>query len=369
MTERYWFNCRSLEGLTVGSSGRSITALTRRDTVGSAAGHQSATFKERRSLSLWGIPRRALFARPILMTKVASLAPRAGARAAGASRPSKSQVASRSYARAWGEGLARADCHKVTRPHLPLACIVDIGFDFDEVFPMGRRPVAWSLVALATTVILIGRAEAWSIFSLFHLVDEATINYRMDVEIDLDDKSYHGSGVQGLHGEAEIRSLPGTGGGISPSLLGEAVVINIPGQKSLYFTMVTRNGSSTMASVILADCHLNNGNPDPVRRLDTLRDFEGPCDLTHSEGPMVVQFGDESDVNTVTPIVLPTTLSDGRTMRVRSVTIRRTKDPISFELSDRLPWLDRLKGPESVFVVHLDNGDIYANTSIFREGK
>jgi hypothetical protein len=212
-----------------------------------------------------------------------------------------------------------------------------------------------SIAAGLGILVALGWATAspgFSLLSLLHLGDEATMRYRVEVTLRVDGQLVRGSAVQEMTATSEIRTIPGTGGGLSARARGEAVVVNLPGRPSLFFLMAGPEGGGWPEG-ILASCNLNAPDPDPVARLDRFRGFTGPCLLDRYHQPRIVRFDDERNIEPVYEVHLPESAGPDGDVDLVSVTIERTDQPLTEVLIDRLPWLaGAAKRNPDTFTIH-----------------
>jgi hypothetical protein len=175
---------------------------------------------------------------------------------------------------------------------------------------------------------------------LLHLADAEQMNVRFTVVLNVDGQIITASSVHEVSATTEMRTLPGTGGGLFVRGRGEALRVELPGKPSFYFLIADRGGNEGWYGAVIEDCGLNDDALDPVARLDKFRAFAGPCELSRRSIPLVVRFArGEDDPSLVQEVRFPERSGPDGTVNLVSVTVERTDDEVSDNIPKELPWL------------------------------
>jgi len=175
-------------------------------------------------------------------------------------------------------------------------------------------------------------------------------DYRVRVEVEVET-------LQGLHvGSSilEVRQSLGSSAGsgfkgqIFRRVRGEAVAVDLPGEKTLFALVPTHGWLGRTMHRLAPNVE---GEPweerfDNVLMLEGKGEIELPKEWPTRNGeaiyayPMFVTFRDEGVPETVEQVD-PTNLSQafGAGVKLKRITLQLTDEPVSSEILDRLPWL------------------------------
>ena len=226
---------------------------------------------------------------------------------------------------------------------------------------MRKSRLARRILVTAALLLCLSTPARAGFWSLFHLADEDSFNFRFTVVLYVDGQVLRASSVHELSASTEIRTIPGTGGGLFSKGRGEALRVVIPGKPSLYFLVADGGGNVGWYSAIVQDCGLNDDNRDPVARLKQFRSFSGPCELSRKSIPMAVRLLREGDPSSMKEVVLPETEGPDGAVRLLSATIERTTEPISAGIATHLPWLSSTE----LITIATHRGPLPTNISVF----
>lgn len=187
--------------------------------------------------------------------------------------------------------------------------------------------------------------------------DSERLRYRMTVEVEASAGVRSGSSVI----ESTITKGPGFGdaSGISSGLRGEAVAVDLPGGRSLFALLRSKDDRDTAGYharlVQGAACGKGepSARPDPAFcEPDSWREFRRwakstglKVTLAPDDYPLLVTFRDISDPKSVVrvdPGDLAATFGPGT--RLRAVTVAVTDKPVTIKIEKRLGWLQAHRG-------------------------
>lgn len=175
--------------------------------------------------------------------------------------------------------------------------------------------------------------------------------YRLTVEVQTPEGIRTGSSV------IEVRTSEGAGfpgpeaGGMHSRVIGEAVAVDLGARGTLFALLRTSDGSSGSGAGdwawVLLPPTPNRGVvtwDERVARYRTLADADGQAELPTNQLPLFVRFRDMADPLTLER-VRPGSFQQkfGQGVRLRSVVVEITRDSVTREIADGLPWLDRLE--------------------------
>ena len=205
--------------------------------------------------------------------------------------------------------------------------------------------------AKLTTAFLLIAGIAW--FTWNRVFPTAELHYRLDVTFEVDGKPVTGSSVHKFTAK-RLRGLNSKQFLLTAT--GEAVVVDIPGRRSVFVLLTTptpdgtyTGGTKGRYDFILVDaCNLwkkrNELGPSGfVRFLD---DFTGSCTVPNESLPLMVAFRDESDptsVERVYPNNPESALGPG--VRFIGATVSTTDAPVTTGIGKRLTWLSEYPEP------------------------
>ena len=93
-------------------------------------------------------------------------------------------------------------------------------------------------------------------------------------------------------------------------------------------------------------CKINSDDFNPIRRLDGVRNFRGPCVIPRPYQPTVVRFANEADPMTVEWVKPPERGGVDGDLEIVGVTVERTDRPVEYPILSRLPWLIHYRQPD-----------------------
>lgn len=174
--------------------------------------------------------------------------------------------------------------------------------------------------------------------------------YRLTVEVETPEGLATGSSVIEVK-QTLMRpgSSPGNQG-VSRRVRGEAVAVDLPGDKTLFALLRSDNNVDWASQVFL---YLKPPSPQEefVDQLDDVLEVTGERELPRmwppvawleerSAYPMMVTFGDETDptsVARVDPDDLAASFGEGVTLK--RITVELTDEPVTVGIEERLGWL------------------------------
>lgn len=173
------------------------------------------------------------------------------------------------------------------------------------------------------------------------------VHYRLDVTFEVDGVPVTGSGVQKFF---IIRDrVPLSPGVLNTWTYGEAVIVDLPGKKSVYALMTTARddgsysgGPGAFDFLVIRACNLQeknkrSGASSLVRLVGGL---SGTCQVPLQDIPLMVSFENETDptsVQRVFPDHPESTLGGNVKFLKASITITHQK--VTTGIEQRLPWL------------------------------
>ncbi|MBJ7440745.1 MAG: hypothetical protein JHD35_17200 [Sphingopyxis sp.] len=205
----------------------------------------------------------------------------------------------------------------------------------ESLSALGRRSCLMMLAACATLPMVGCTPE---------LPD---YRYRLSVEVDTPDGVRSGSSVIQVasHVSSKYSLAPGD---VTNQVTGEAVVVNLPGGKTL-FALLSKPGSAEGASAYALDALISKpwvGWKEYVADVSSLKKIRDVGVLPPKDWPMLVTFGDINDPTTVMSINPDDLVSHfGTGVKIRRITVQVTQDPITSELRSRLAWIGTYPEP------------------------
>ena len=208
---------------------------------------------------------------------------------------------------------------------------------------------------------LIGLAvlgAAGMVLSACALAEDATpdYRYRLTVEVETPEGLRSGSSVIEVRQNMGRTAMSGFGKRIDRRARGEAVAVDLPGGRTLYALLRSRNDTDWASSVV-QDLAPRIEGEKWEETFDNVLLLEGkvtlPREWVHWHSamsdrnayPMLVTFADPADpasVALVDPDDLAATFGEGT--RLKRLTVQLTNDPVTTGIEQRLEWLDRVKG-------------------------
>jgi hypothetical protein len=171
----------------------------------------------------------------------------------------------------------------------------------------------------------------------------ATVRYRVTVSFEFRSQSYTVSTVW----EANLRarnSLISTAGGIKSDVIGQAMVMDLPGGGYLFLSR--RDAAKGTASHIadgsyLIQCGKRHGR-DWEADVRFLADYKSGCSVPYGH-PLVVLATGDADAPTLTRIDYDDRYSSTPDhLRLRSLVVEATDEPVPLDLDHQFPWIDSL---------------------------
>lgn len=193
---------------------------------------------------------------------------------------------------------------------------------------------AWIVRSVTVALLAIGAIWFW--------IDSRLPTYRFElaVEVDTPQGLRIGSSVIEVRTRREPRLLPDMSGQ-SERLIGEAVLVDLPGGQRLYATLKTETADD--ADTIAAETLL----PYPARGALSLKETLSRLARPGQEGvvprnayPLLVRFrtaGDPASVEGLDPDNLAAAFGPG--VSLRRIIVRTTSSPPTFRNADAAPWL------------------------------
>lgn len=165
-----------------------------------------------------------------------------------------------------------------------------------------------------------------------------TLRYRLTLEFD-DGVVHSGSSVIEVSLQEKPSWFPGSSG-ITPSIRGEAVVVDL-GSKGLLFALLTpddRTGSPPLYELPLK--LVAGRGTSFAEALRKMKSSKSPVPIPRETLPMLVRFRDINDPKTVErvdPGKIDASFGPG--VSLKSATFQVTDDPVTKGIAKRLPWL------------------------------
>lgn len=190
---------------------------------------------------------------------------------------------------------------------------------------------AFRILAIACLIMLGGCGE----------LSGDSFRFKMTVEVETPEGLRTGSSVMQVTGWLPTATLPESHG-FELKLKGEAVAVDLPGGKTLFALLKTRD---TIEGTALWVFHPEaRGHPDrmmaAVRDLGRASSNGRRAALAPDKYPMLVTFADARDpksVMLIDPNDLAARFSAGT--RLRRITVQITDDPVTKGVVKRLGWL------------------------------
>ncbi|MEI9849655.1 MAG: hypothetical protein WDN24_01025 [Sphingomonas sp.] len=183
--------------------------------------------------------------------------------------------------------------------------------------------------------------------------------FRLTVTVDTPEGPRTGSSVIRIR-ETRFPKFTQTSN-VTYRIWGEAVAVDLPGGETLYAALTGRWRSLID---LIESAAIAKGTAVPGQPLAGLEEPAGlPARLRMRSGasgeasgyPVLIRFRDPANPETV-EIVDPERFGAG--LALRSITIRRTRDPVTRAIEARLPWLaDRPNGLQKRAPAHIPIGD------------
>lgn len=163
--------------------------------------------------------------------------------------------------------------------------------------------------------------------------------YRMTVIVDVSGQLRSGSSVIEVRTSKQPRITPETRV-LNESVEGDAVFVNLDGKKNLIAALASANEGVDLGftkTLVPSHFHLNLFEDGALIQLSQLR---GRWELSGRDLPLFIALSDLTDPKTAR-LVKPDEFGQvfGSGIRLREVTIEMTTDPVTREISAKLPWL------------------------------
>ena len=185
--------------------------------------------------------------------------------------------------------------------------------------------------------------------------EAADYRYRLTVEVDTPEGLRTGSSVIEVRQRLMRTSMSPAGTGVERRAKGEAVAVDLPGDRTL-FALLRSDNNADWAVYVMQTLAPRIAGEDFVQQLDDMLALEGEIivprmfpPLGHLEErsayPMLVTFGDIADpasVELVDPDDLAATFGEG--VSLRRITVELTDDSVTTGIEERLGWLQHSKG-------------------------
>lgn len=200
------------------------------------------------------------------------------------------------------------------------------------------------LIALAIPVVaVLGFVAGYSM-----LYPAYTVRYRLTVNAIADGLPHSGSSVI----EMRVKTQPQLVFDMPPWLFrisGEAVFVDLGNGRNLVAVLDPRPSRGSMAYMLPFKAFKI---PFAVERARDLGGLQGERRLEQKDWPAFVTFrnvGDPSSVESVDPKDLAKTLGDG--VRIESVIVAITQEPVTHNLAQSLPWLTAELNPQEILAL------------------
>jgi hypothetical protein len=149
---------------------------------------------------------------------------------------------------------------------------------------------------------------------------------------------------------------------------GESVAVDLPGGKTLFALLKTKNlmrEDLVQMSMAALDPAFKNDIPECARRIANGDGIRSPADVASTDYPMLVTFGDVRDPKTVMEVNandLATTFGPG--VRLKRITVQVTGDAVTSGIEKRFVWwnrhFDRFLNGSSTVAQDLTNPNVSA---------
>ncbi|NRG19067.1 hypothetical protein HPQ64_15355 [Rhizobiales bacterium] len=184
--------------------------------------------------------------------------------------------------------------------------------------------------------------------------------YRLEISVEIDGKNYTGGAVQQLTATGGARIFRGLSQTSAHyEFYGEAVAIDLDERGTLYalmrypppadkptaFHLAKRYYSAFVPTV----CGLRVGRFGYAVFIWRIRMLWNDCEVPIDEMPMLVRFANEPELDSVEQVD-PKNLAAtyGPSARFLGARISFTREPLSMEIEERLPWLEARKNKITV---------------------
>ena len=185
-----------------------------------------------------------------------------------------------------------------------------------------------------------------------------TVHYRLDVTFEVDGVPVTGSGVQKFF---IIRDrVPLSAGVLNTWTSGEAVIVDLPGKKSVFALMTTARedgsysgGPGVFNFLVIRACNLRekNGRSGASSLVRLVGGLSGKCQIPMQDVPLMVSFENETDPTSVQRVFTDHPESTlGGNVKFLGASLTITSEPLAKGIRQRLPWLSDYQEP------HLGSG-------------
>ena len=129
---------------------------------------------------------------------------------------------------------------------------------------------------------------------------------------------------------------------------GEAVVVDLPGGKTLFALLKTTNLMRTdlvQISMVALDPAFQNDIPESAKRIANGDGIRSPAEIVTSDYPLLVTFGDIGDPKSVVEVKASNLAPRfGPGVRLKRITVEVTDDAMTTGLEKKLGWLPEFYG-------------------------